>query len=219
MGDTITFLKYGCETSYTETHVRIRVAPGGGTPLHFHTTYNEIFAPIKGILGIHLDGKELDVRVGEEATVEKGLVHCFRNRNAPIASSSGDDSKATTSALDSTYAPSPSLAEENKSSEDDPNTPYPNNDIEFHGYLRPSHPGFERSLYILYGLAQDGLVCEGPDDRGVPKSFVTTCMVMAMSDMALPGLGWKVFDPVIKGVAAWGRWMGWERELVERYCS
>ena len=226
MRDKVTFVKYGVETNYDESHLIVRVAPGGGTPLHYHMSYNETFGPIKGSLGVHIDGEEKDVPVGEEVTVPKAHVHCFRNRHAgPPLSSTKSVEEGKSSALPSEqrvrHTSSSSRTDEKKEKED-ANTPHDNGDVEFHCILRPSHPGFERSLYVLYGLAKDGLVYGDEVEegrRGVPKDFITTCLVMTMSDMALPGWGWKVFDPVMKGVAAWARWMGYERELFERYCS
>ena len=66
---------------------------------------------------------------------------------------------------------------------------------------------------MLYGLARDGLC----NHDGSPKGFVNAAMAFDMGDMRLPGLLWSVGMPVVKLTARFARWMGWERELVERY--
>lgn len=44
--------------------------------------------------------------------------------------------------------------------------------VEFVGKVVPAHEGFEKSVHIIYGLAEDG-EC---DAQGLPKSFVHLCI-------------------------------------------
>ncbi len=85
--------------------------------------------------------------------------------------------------------------------------------VTFEGIMRPAHEGFERSLYILYGLANDGLTNEG----ALPKSFVHLCCVTHMGDFSFPGTFGFFMNPITKLVAWYARWSGVEGELTRRY--
>ncbi|KAK9341900.1 cupin 2 conserved barrel domain protein [Lipomyces starkeyi] len=85
--------------------------------------------------------------------------------------------------------------------------------IKFVTTIRPAHIGFEQSLYILYGMAADGLC----DDKGVPKSFLHTCIIVCMSDMWLAGTAFSIMAPVIKAVGAYAKWRGIEDSLLKKY--
>ena len=86
-------------------------------------------------------------------------------------------------------------------------------DIELEGELNPGSEGFEKSIYVLYGLARDGRC----NSDGTPKGFVENCLAFEMGDMRLPGVMGTVGVPIIKATVRFARWMRWERELVERY--
>lgn len=87
-------------------------------------------------------------------------------------------------------------------------------DIEFIGLVVPAHEGLERSLYILYGLANDGK-CNA-DAR--PTSFVTACLIGDMGDLRFPGpMKWLGGGVLVKCVAAYARWRGLEAELLKKY--
>ncbi len=75
--DTVTFLTRTDGTC--DTFVEVELAPGGGTPLHTHTTYAEHFTCLQGTLGLHLNGREIALQPGESATVPIGAVHRFYN--------------------------------------------------------------------------------------------------------------------------------------------
>ena len=81
------------------------------------------------------------------------------------------------------------------------------------GQVLPSSPGFERSLYILFGLAGDDQL----DKEGLPKSLVHTAIISSMSDMLFPGIGGAFMNMLI-GVFAWyGRVSGEEERLLQKY--
>ena len=86
-------------------------------------------------------------------------------------------------------------------------------EIRFKGEVLPAHAGFERSLYIMYGLANDGLA--GPD--GLPKSPVQKALIANMSDMSFPGGTGMIMNAVIGMLAAYGRWSGEEERLLKKY--
>ena len=168
--DEVTFEKYGAETEGKYTRIKVKVAPGGGTPLHFHNTYSERFISKDGTLTVVLGEEIHKLKDGAEATVPIGIVHQFRNDNR-------DDH------------------------------------VTFNVELRPAHPGFERSLYLLYGMARDGL-CR---DNGIPKSVLLTCLIADMSDMSSPGILMVLGRSFVKTLAAYARWSGEEEKLLEKY--
>jgi mannose-6-phosphate isomerase-like protein (cupin superfamily) len=86
-------------------------------------------------------------------------------------------------------------------------------DCSFVGEARPSHEGFERGLYIIYGLANDGLC----DEEGTPKSIMHLSLIADMSDMFFPGLMGSIGLPFLKAMAAYGRWSGEEERLLKLY--
>lgn len=87
-------------------------------------------------------------------------------------------------------------------------------DIEFIGKVVPAHEGFEKTIYIMYGLANDG-EC---DDEGVPTSFVVMCLVGDMGDLKIPGpMKWFGGGLLVKCVAAYARWSGLEERLINKY--
>lgn len=78
----------------------------------------------------------------------------------------------------------------------------------------PAHDGFEKSLYLFYGLANNG----ESDSTGKPSSFVTRCLVGDMADIQFTGpLKWLGGGLVVRWVAAYARWSGLEDRLLERY--
>jgi len=86
-------------------------------------------------------------------------------------------------------------------------------DCSFVGEARPAHEGFERGLYIIYGLANDGLC----NEVGMPKSLLHLCLITNMSDMFFPGWMGSIGLPFMKLIAAYGRWSGEEESLLKRY--
>jgi mannose-6-phosphate isomerase-like protein (cupin superfamily) len=77
--DYATFLKTSEETGGERTLVKVEVAPGGGTPPHYHKTYEEHFEVLDGELEVHVGGEAQTLHPGEKATVPLDTLHNFRN--------------------------------------------------------------------------------------------------------------------------------------------
>ncbi|HBZ21488.1 MAG TPA: cupin [Bacteroidales bacterium] len=86
-------------------------------------------------------------------------------------------------------------------------------EIKFKVVLKPGHEGFENSLRILYGLAEDGLV----NKKGIPKRLQHIAIISCMSDMNLPGFFTLIF-PLLKRVANKAKDSGVEQQLIDSYC-
>ena len=86
-------------------------------------------------------------------------------------------------------------------------------DVTFEGTVRPAHEGFEKSISILYGLANDGLANEG----AFPKSFVHLCCTTHMGDFSFPGMFGFFMNPITRLVAWYAKWSGVEEELTRKY--
>ncbi|KAI4185682.1 MAG: hypothetical protein L6R41_003974 [Letrouitia leprolyta] len=86
-------------------------------------------------------------------------------------------------------------------------------DVEMEVKLQPANEGFEKSLYILYGLARDGKCAQG----GIPKSFMHLAVIATMSDMWPAGWRGAVLIPVLRIFAWWGRKQGIEEQLIKQY--
>ena len=86
-------------------------------------------------------------------------------------------------------------------------------DVEMKVKLHPAREGFEKGLYILYGLARDGKSANG----GIPNSLMHSAVICSMSDMWPAGLGGAVLIPVMKVLAYFGRISGMEEQLVRQY--
>src|SRR4051794_371481 len=57
-GETITWNTYGYESEGREAAALLVCKPGGGPPIHYHTTYAERFEAVEGEMGVLL-GKDL----------------------------------------------------------------------------------------------------------------------------------------------------------------
>ena len=83
--DSIYMKVYSAESNGEYSGVDIKVAPGGGTPFHYHNTYNESFKARNGDLTLFMEdtktGKVLEnvLKPGQSATVPKGVMHRFHN--------------------------------------------------------------------------------------------------------------------------------------------
>jgi mannose-6-phosphate isomerase-like protein (cupin superfamily) len=77
--DYATFLETSEQTGGERTLVEVEVAPGGGTPPHYHKTYEEHFEVLEGTLEVHMGGETRTLRPGEKATVPLNTLHNFRN--------------------------------------------------------------------------------------------------------------------------------------------
>lgn len=88
-----------------------------------------------------------------------------------------------------------------------------NREIKFRVVLKPGHEGFENSLRIIYGLAEDGLT----DKKGIPKKLQHIAIISCMADMNLPGF-FTLISPLLKRIAGKAKDSGVEQQLIDRYC-
>jgi hypothetical protein len=91
--------------------------------------------------------------------------------------------------------------------------PSPDTECKFAVEIRPGHEGFEKFLYIAYGMANEGLC----DAEGVPKDKMQFALMSDMGDIRLAGGISMLINPMLKTIAAYKRWMGVEEELLKRY--
>lgn len=77
--DKVTVLKTSEETGGDHILVEVELAPGGGTPKHYHTSFNETFIPVEGILGVDVGKKEFRLQHYQTATAKRNQVHRFYN--------------------------------------------------------------------------------------------------------------------------------------------
>lgn len=78
--------------------------------------------------------------------------------------------------------------------------------------IRPASRGFEQSLQIAYGLANDGL-CKS---NGFPKDGLALAWLFSISESNLPG--WRsIFEFILRGQAKKAIQKGTDRRLVEKY--
>lgn len=76
-GETVHVVKYGAETNGEFSAGDVTCLPGGGPPLHYHTSYRERFTAVEGDLIVKLDGDSLTLKPGESAEVPIGKIHTF----------------------------------------------------------------------------------------------------------------------------------------------
>src|SRR5262249_53942769 len=82
----------------------------------------------------------------------------------------------------------------------------------FNVELRPASRGFEQSLQVAYGLANDGL-CK---KNGFPKDPLALAWLFDISESNLPG--WRsVFEFILRRQANSARRKGLDKQLVETY--
>src|SRR4029077_17278008 len=85
--------------------------------------------------------------------------------------------------------------------------------IKFMVRITPSCEGFEHSLKIGYGLAEDGK----SNNKGIPKSFTHVALLTTMADTVLPGV-LSLILPVIRWKAKQAIRKGVDKELISKYC-
>jgi mannose-6-phosphate isomerase-like protein (cupin superfamily) len=91
--------------------------------------------------------------------------------------------------------------------------PSPDKECKFAVEIRPGHEGFEKFLYIAYGMANDGLC----DEDGIAKDKSVMALLSDLGDIRLAGTWAALMNPIIKRIAAYKRWRGAEEELLLRY--
>jgi len=78
--DTTTFIRTAAETGYQYTEAEVTLMPGGGTPMHYHETFEETFIVSSGTLTLQLGRRStLWLKPGEYHSVPAGKTHRFFN--------------------------------------------------------------------------------------------------------------------------------------------
>ncbi len=77
--------------------------------------------------------------------------------------------------------------------------------------IEPGSPGFEKGLYILYGLINDGKA-----EEGLPKNSLHTAVFVSYSDTRAPGV-LRLVNPIFTRLGGRAQRTGIESELVEKY--
>jgi quercetin dioxygenase-like cupin family protein len=77
--DKVTVLKTVAESGGTHTLVQVELAVGGGTPPHYHTSFDEEFTAVQGTLGVMVNKKKILLQPGEKAVAPKNTLHRFFN--------------------------------------------------------------------------------------------------------------------------------------------
>lgn len=84
--------------------------------------------------------------------------------------------------------------------------------VRFQVRIEPGSPGFEKGLYILYGLINDGKA----DAEGIPEDPLHTAIFAAYSDTRATG-ALRITNPLLRRLAGRAQRSGVESELVNRY--
>ncbi|MDA9554811.1 cupin domain-containing protein [Pelobium sp.] len=87
-------------------------------------------------------------------------------------------------------------------------------EIRFNVKIEPGSVGFENSLRILYGLAEEGLT----NKKSIPKQLTHIAIIGKISDSYLPGF-MKILTPLLNYLAEKAKKTGVEQQLVEKYCK
>lgn len=74
-----TFLENRYSTHGKYDLVKVELEPHGGNGLHYHTSFDETFTCLEGVVTIMRSGKEIRLKPGQTATACKGDIHEFRN--------------------------------------------------------------------------------------------------------------------------------------------
>jgi quercetin dioxygenase-like cupin family protein len=88
-------------------------------------------------------------------------------------------------------------------------------DIRFKVELLPGHEGFEKSLRILYGLANDGLV----NKKSIPKNLYHLAVIAKLSEMRSANLLLRAMGPLFDYLGSKAEKKGIEQKLIEKYCK
>jgi quercetin dioxygenase-like cupin family protein len=75
-----TFLKTGAETNGAYELVQVELEPNGGNDWHYHSSFEESFTVLDGMVRIGQDGnQELLLKKGDSASAQKKEMHYFKN--------------------------------------------------------------------------------------------------------------------------------------------
>lgn len=81
MKDEVTFLETSSESGGRHTLVDVKLAPGGGVDLHYHTDFAEEFICLEGELSIQVDDYITRLTPGESAMAPVRSKHRFFNQS------------------------------------------------------------------------------------------------------------------------------------------
>lgn len=85
--------------------------------------------------------------------------------------------------------------------------------VTFKVLIEPGSPGFEKALYILYGLANDNLT----NDEGIPHNLQHTAVFAIYSDTRASGIQGMILGPILDRLAGRAQRTGIETDLMKRY--
>jgi quercetin dioxygenase-like cupin family protein len=77
--DWVTFLETSASSGGERTLVEVELAPGGGTPLHYHDAFAEHFEAINGVLAVQVEKEIHHLQPGETMVAPIGSLHRFFN--------------------------------------------------------------------------------------------------------------------------------------------
>lgn len=78
-GEYTRILRTSAETGGEYTRFEVRLKPGGGNPIHYHTKFTEDFTAIKGTLGLYYEGNNIYLQPGKSRLVPVRARHRFFN--------------------------------------------------------------------------------------------------------------------------------------------
>ena len=218
-GEVVTWRTYGYETEGKEANLLIVCKPGDGPPLHYHTSCMfllltnshrspSVFVRCRRLqnpqdIGLEL-GSKSDANLPGQVDAEK-----FEAVEGELGVLIGKDENSlkTICLMPGETAAVPIGTHHQFFNDGD-------EDITFKGFVIPAHAGFERSLYILYGLNNDGLA---DPKTCMPYSILHTALIREMSDMRFPGFKGGLMNYVGTLLATYARFKGMEDELLKRY--
>ena len=92
--------------------------------------------------------------------------------------------------------------------------PLPGQRLRFRAQMTPGHPGFERFLRVLFGLARDGQVRKS----GLPKRFADLALLREWDPSILAG-PLRLLEPFMRWSARRSSARGRAAELLRRYAG
>lgn len=77
IGDIVTYVHTANETNGEKTVLELKLFPGGGNGLHFHTAFDESFELIEGSLNVQVGNRKTKMAVGDKITAGKNEPYRF----------------------------------------------------------------------------------------------------------------------------------------------
>ncbi|WP_343533924.1 cupin domain-containing protein [Pedobacter sp.] len=79
--DEVTFVHTSSETNGEFSELEVKLMPGGGTPMHYHRNFDEVFMVTQGELTLYLRNQKIKLKPHGLFTVKKGKAHRFTNES------------------------------------------------------------------------------------------------------------------------------------------